>query len=88
MKKDISSFVANATGYDHELIQQILDVFLEYLLSELKTNHRVDLGHNFGSFIVREKGSSSDSGNQRVVSFKSTPTFKKFLQGSTNQSIM
>lgn len=87
MTSQIFSSVANATGLEQALIQQILDAFLHYVLLELKTNNRVDLGHNFGSFVVRDKGSSSVSGNQRVVSFKATPTLKKSLQASTNQLI-
>lgn len=85
---DMIKLTADALDGDPHVIAAVIDAFIDNLLLALQTEDRIELRSDFGSFVVRKKGGSHPgqsnvlSKEQRVVSFKATPTFKKALRQS------
>lgn len=87
MRQDeLIQITATSADCSSELVQKIIDTFLDTIMETLKMHDRVELRTDFGSFVVREKGGVLNGNTltkiQRVVSFKATPTLKKQLRQS------
>lgn len=87
-RNDIIQLTANTLQNDPHIVATVIDAFIDSLLLALQTEEYVEIRSDFGSFVVRKKGGSVSeatdviSKEQRVVSFKATPTFKKALRQS------
>lgn len=87
-QKDMIRMTADAVEGDPLVVATVIDAFIDNLLLVLQTEDYVEIRSDFGSFVVRKKGgesvgpTKSISKEQRVVSFKATPTFKKALRQS------
>lgn len=85
---ELIRITATSADCSQESVQRIIDAYLDAIIRELRIRDRVELRTDFGSFVVREKGSHIVPAGQRcakiqrVVSFKATPTLKKSLRES------
>lgn len=89
MKQDeLIKITALSLNCESALVEQVVDVFIDTIISSLKEQDRVELRTDFGSFVVRLKGGTSRTEGapitkvERIVSFKATPTLKKHLKQS------
>lgn len=85
---ELIRITATSADCSQESVQRIIDAYLDTIMRELRIRDRVELRTDFGSFVIREKGSGTIPPGQRcaksqkVVSFKATPTLKKSLRES------
>lgn len=85
-QREIIRITADMIQSDPHIVATVIDAFIDSLLLALQTEDRVEIRSDFGSFVVRKKGGSDSevsdviSKEQRVVSFKATPTLKKALR--------
>lgn len=92
-RNELLTITATSTNCNPEQVERIIDAYLDTIISALKSQSRVELRTDFGSFVVREKGGDETADSrqitkvQRVVSFKVTPTLKKYLRQSDAEYI-
>lgn len=90
-KQELIANTASAANCTPAEAERIIDGMFTVIIEALRTQDRVELRPDFGSFVARRKGSAAslqrdplvgEGTMQRVVSFKATPSFKRTLRVS------
>lgn len=60
--KDLLNKCSKNTGYDEKTVENVVTCFLDTIASDLCAGHTVDLGEDFGVFIIKKRiGSISEN---------------------------
>lgn len=64
--KDLLNKCSKNTGYDEKTVENVVKCFLDTIASDLCAGHAVDLGDNFGAFIIKERTGSVPENSPRT----------------------
>lgn len=78
--KDLLNKCSKNTGYDEKTVENVVTCFLDTIASDLCAGHAVDLGDNFGAFIIKERNESVPENSHRTPI---TSRYKVFFRESS-----
>lgn len=68
--EELLRYCSNETGYDRQVVDEVVNVFLEKIVQELSEGNEVNLGENFGIFKVKLRTENMQENSPRTPKAK------------------